>query len=140
MITALAVVVLSVSATLLVLLMLLLKRRGKTASDTADKLIGSLPSPLSAFFTRVGRLLIGLSMLRRTATPGRRENRTGARMRLIGALLPKGDEWRLEEMMEHRNTLRQQIGRVPRFHHLRLLLGVCTIRWETWRDPKRRID
>ncbi|MFJ4689809.1 hypothetical protein [Streptomyces sp. NPDC088766] len=140
MITALAVVLLSASATLLALLALLLKRGGKASSDMADKLIGSLPSPLSGFFTRVGKLFVGLSALRRTAAPGRRENRVGARMRLVGVLLPKDDAWRLEEMMDHRNALRRQNGRVPVFHHLRLLLGVCTIRWETWREPKRRID
>jgi hypothetical protein len=146
MVTALAVVAaLSALATLLLILLalvlvLFLRREGRTAADTADTLLDLLPASLNTFFARVGRKVIRLSALHRSAPPDRRDTRVGARLRFIGALLPKGDEWRLEEMMNHRNVLREQRGRVPSFHYLRLFLGVCTIRWETLRDPQRRVD
>ncbi|WP_328937829.1 hypothetical protein OG288_17950 [Streptomyces tauricus] len=139
MVTVLAAVALSTTL-LLLLVLLLLKSGQKPEGDMAKTLVDLLPPAVSTFFTRVGRLVIGLSKPRVTLSSDRRETRVGARLRLIGALLPKGDEWRLEELMDHRNEMRLQEGRVPRFHYLRVFLGVCTIRWETWRDPQRRVD
>ncbi|WP_314224704.1 hypothetical protein [Streptomyces zaehneri] len=142
MATALAAAIVSLSATLLVLLALLMlfRKRGESVTQVVNTLIGLLPTALSSFFTRVGKLAIRFSTPHHTARPNRRDTRVGVRLRFIGTLLPRGDEWRLEEMMNHRNVLRQQHGRIPRFHYLRLLLGVCTIRWETWTDPERRVD
>lgn len=145
MVTALAVA-LSVLAALallpLLVLVLKLKHGKQSAVNTAGRLIDLMPTHLSDLFVRVGRLTIRLLTLRPNAVSRERaETRVGLRLHIIEAALPEEDrKRRIEEMMEERNTLRQKQGRMPRFHHLRLLLGACTIRWEQWRDPKRQVD
>ncbi|WP_393101415.1 hypothetical protein [Streptomyces sp. LN325] len=74
------------------------------------------------------------------AKAARKANRVGPRLRLIGSLLPTGDEWRVEEMMEHRNELRADKGRVPLFHYVRLFLSALEIRWEARAYPQRSVD
>ncbi|WP_413755202.1 RNA polymerase sigma factor [Streptomyces sp. MMBL 11-3] len=63
--------------------------------------------------------------------------RVGMRFRFIGMLLHKDEKWRLEEMMNHRNEIRKQEGKVPRLHYLRLLQGACVILWESHLPPNR---
>ncbi|MER5435587.1 hypothetical protein [Streptomyces sp. NPDC002588] len=134
--TALSLVIALLTA-LMALVVLTLKRGGESTARTTGRLLGLLPVRLSRFFARVGRLVIHASRPRSGAAS---LNRVGARLHIIGMVLPKGDQWRIEEMMEHRNTLRTQAGRVPRFHYVRLFLGACGIRWEERRDPKRQVD
>ncbi|MFC7844425.1 hypothetical protein [Streptomyces sp. NPDC057382] len=69
-----------------------------------------------------------------------RKKQFGPRLRMIGTLLPEGDEWRLEEMLEHRNVMRAEGGRVPRFHYVRLFLSALEIRWEARAHPEPRVD
>jgi hypothetical protein len=145
MVTALAVALSALAALFLVLLLILilkLQHGEKSATRTAGKLIDRLPAQLIHFFARVGRLTMRiLTRGPKAAIRDRAETQVGVRLHIIGAALPKdGRERRVEEMMEERNTLRQQAGRVSRFHYLRLFLGACTIRWEQWREPKRQVD
>lgn len=78
--------------------------------------------------------------LKKTLQLEERANRVGVRIGFIGALLPVGDEWRVEEMMNHRNVLRDEDGGVPRFHYVRLFLSALEIRWEGRIYPERRVD
>ncbi|MEU5519124.1 hypothetical protein ACIQCD_09910 [Streptomyces sp. NPDC093250] len=144
MVTALAIAVLSVSATLLLLLTLLLAGRGRKSTAQAIKL---LPEPLDAFLGRVGRRLVSLwgawrkeSRHERRSAAAHRDNQVGARLRFISLLLPADEKWRLEEMMNHRNELREGGRRLPPFHYLATFAGVCRMRWEAWAHPRRRID
>ncbi|MEW5356870.1 hypothetical protein [Streptomyces sp. 16-176A] len=130
-----------VVSALLLLSLLALSRRGRTASEAAHTLTGLLPRPVNAFFSLVGTLVIRLSVRRGgTTRAARRDARVGLWLRAIGGLLPEGEEWRREEMMDERNALRRERGRVPVRHYLRLLASVGTIRWEAWRYPERRVD
>ncbi|AYL37742.1 hypothetical protein [Streptomyces fungicidicus] len=144
MVTALAAAVLFVSAALLLALALLIAVRGRKSTAQAIK---QLPEPLDAFLGRVGRRLVSLWRTspeggqhegQPAATP--EEARVGVRLRFIGAFLPDGEKWRLEETMNHRNELRKQGGRLPRFYYLVSFAGACRMRWETWADPKRQVD
>ncbi|MEU3093249.1 hypothetical protein ABZ690_00080 [Streptomyces sp. NPDC006967] len=144
MVTALAAAVLFVSAALLLTLALLIAVRGRKSTAQAIRL---LPEPLDAFLGRVGRRLVSLWRTnpegRRyeagpTAVPG--DTRVDVRLRFIGAFLPDSEKWRLEETMNHRNELRKQSGRLPRFYYLVSFAGACRMRWEAWADPKRQVD
>lgn len=73
-------------------------------------------------------------------TAPKKDTTVGPRLLLIGALLPSGEEWRIEEMMNHRNELRAEGARLPRFHHMRLLFSALEIRWEARAYPERRVD
>ncbi|MEV5431245.1 hypothetical protein [Streptomyces sp. NPDC052701] len=144
MVTALATAVLFVSATLLTLLALLLAGRGRKSTAQVIKL---LPEPLDVFLGRVGRRLVSLWGARRKGSRHEkrsaavhRDNRVGLRLRFISALLPTDEKWRLEEMMNHRNELRKDGGRLPPFHYLTTFAGACRMRWEAWAYPRRRID
>lgn len=70
----------------------------------------------------------------------KRDIEAGLRLRVIEVLLPAGEEWRIEEMKDHRNELRAELGRVPRFHYMRLFLSTLELRWEARAYPERRID
>ncbi|WP_073948348.1 hypothetical protein [Streptomyces kebangsaanensis] len=144
MVTALATAVLSVTAALLLLLTLLLTRHGR---KTTAQVIRLLPKPLDAFLSRVGRRVmllwkLGLSggARQRCSVADRKDRRVGARLRLISVFLPKEEKWRLEETMNHRNELRENGGRLPRFYYLVSFVGACRMRGEAWTNPKRRVD
>ncbi|GAB2328913.1 hypothetical protein AB0N20_23170 [Streptomyces griseoincarnatus] len=144
MVTALAAAVLFVSAALLLTLALLISVRGRKSTAQAIKL---LPEPLDAFLGRLGRWLVSLWRASPEGTQHeglpaavRGDTRVGVRLRVIGALLPHSEKWRLEETMDHRNELRKQGGRLPRFYYLISFAGACRMRWEAWADPKRQVD
>lgn len=118
------------------------RRRRKRNARTWEGMIArssSSPSGRTVALDESERRLVREARMR-FERQQKRANAIGPRIRLIGALLPVGDEWRIEEMVNHRNELRDEYGHVPRFHYVRLFLSVLEIRWEARVYPERRVD
>jgi hypothetical protein len=148
MVAALAAAVLSVSVALLLLLALLTAVRGRKSTAQVIKLLFTLlPEELDALLGRVGKRLMSLWQTGHGETPdeGRsaavhRDTRVGVRLRFIGVFYPADEKWHIEETMNHRNELRENGERLPRFFYLVSFAGACRMRWEAWTDPKRQVD